>query len=160
MGSERAAALAADFAAANEEARQFAGSCTDADWHRNVPGEDWTVGVVLHHIAEGHTNGLRWLRSMASGEGVSESAEDIDKANAAHATRAGSVGQVETTLPLANNGVLLEQALRALTDEELDRSAPFGPADGRMLPTGDLAAVAARHTRSHLSSALSAIGRG
>jgi hypothetical protein len=160
MGSERAAALAADFAAANEEARQFAGSCTDADWHRNVPGEDWTVGVVLHHIAEGHANGLRWLRSMASGEGVSESAEDIDKANAAHATRAGSVGQVETTLPLANNGVLLEQALRALTDEELDRSAPFGPADGRMLPTGDLAAVAARHTRSHLSSALSAIGRG
>ena len=160
MGSERAAALAADFAAANEEARQFAGSCTDADWHRNVPGEDWTVGVVLHHIAVGHANGLRWLRSMASGEGVSESAEDIDKANAAHATRAGSVGQVETTLPLANNGVLLEQALRALTDEELDRSAPFGPADGRMLPTGDLAAVAARHTRSHLSSALSAIGRG
>ena len=160
MGSERAAALAADFAAANEEDRQFAGSCTDADWHRNVPGEDWTVGVVLHHIAEGHANGLRWLRSMASGEGVSESAEDIDKANAAHATRAGSVGQVETTLPLANNGVLLEQALRALTDEELDRSAPFGPADGRMLPTGDLAAVAARHTRSHLSSALSAIGRG
>ena len=159
MGSERAAALAADFAAANEEARQFAGSCTDADWHRNVPGEDWTVGVVLHHIAEGHANGLRWLRSMASGEGVSESAEDIDKANAAHATRAGSVGQVETTLPLANNGVLLEQALRALTDEELDRSAPFGPADGRMLPTGDLAAVAARHTRSHLSSARSAIAR-
>ena len=83
MGSERAAALAADFAAANEAALQFAGSCSDADWNRRVPGEDWTVGVVLHHIAEGHTNGLRWLRSMASGEGVSETAEDIDNANAA-----------------------------------------------------------------------------
>jgi hypothetical protein len=159
MGSERAAALAADFAAANGEALQLARSCTDADWHRNVPGEEWTVGVVLHHIAEGHTNGLRWLRSMASGEGVSESAEDIDDANAAHAARASSVDQVETAALLANNGALLEQALRALTDEELDRGAPFGPAGGRMLPTGDLAAVAARHTRSHLSSALSAIAR-
>jgi hypothetical protein len=159
VGSERAAALAADFAAANGEALQFARSCTDADWHRNVPGEDWTVGVVLHHIAEGHTNGLRWLRSMASGEGVSESAEDIDTANAAHAARASSVDQVETAALLANNGGLLEQALLALTDEELDRGAPFGPAGGRMLPTGDLAAVAARHTRSHLSSALSAIAR-
>ena len=159
MGSERAAALAADFAAANEAALQFAGSCSDADWNRRVPGEDWTVGVVLHHIAEGHTNGLRWLRSMASGEGVSETAEDIDNANAAHAVRAGTVGQVETAALLAHNGALLEQALRSLTDEELDCSAPFGPAGDRKLPTADLAAVAARHTRGHLSSAQSTIAR-
>jgi DinB superfamily len=160
MGSERGAALAAEFAAANEEALQFAGSCTDADWHRNVPGEEWTVGVVLHHIAESHVHASHWVRSMACGEGVSESAEEVDRANAAHSLRARSVGQVETAALLASNGALMEQTLRALSDEELDRSAPFGPAGGRMLPTRDLAAVPARHHRDHLLSAKAAVTAG
>ena len=56
-----------------------------------VPGEDWPVGVVLHHIAEGHGQASRWLQAMSSGEGVPETAEDIDRANAAHAVRAESV---------------------------------------------------------------------
>jgi DinB family protein len=159
MPSERAAELAADFAAANEEALQFAGSCTDVDWKVDVPGEGWTVGVVLHHVAEQHAQFLRWLRSMTSGEGVSESAEDIDRANADHAERATSIGQVETAVLLANNGARIEQALRMLSDEELDRRAPFGPAGGRVLPTGDLAAVVARHTREHLASAKQAVAR-
>ena len=160
MGSERAAALAADFAAANEEALHFTGSCSDAEWTLLVPEEGWTVGVVLHHIAEGHGLQLRWVRSMIRGEGVPESAEDIDRANAAHAVRAGSAGQVETAVLLANNGALMEQALRALSDEDLAREAPFGPAGGREFPTGDLAAVAARHTRDHLASAKAAVARG
>jgi hypothetical protein len=159
MGSERAASLADDFAAANEEALHFTGSCSDAEWALQVPGEGWTVGVVLHHIAEGHGHSLRWLRSMVSGEGVPESAEEIDRANAAHALRAGSVGQVETAVLLANNGALLEQALRGLSDDDLAREAPFGPAGGQAFPTGDLAPVAARHTRDHLARAKAAVAR-
>jgi hypothetical protein len=122
-----------------------------------VPGEEWTVGVVLHHIAEGHAHGVEWLGEMASGRGVSETAEEIDRDNAAHAARAGSVGQVETVALLQTNGSRLEEMLRGLSDEELDRSAPFGPAGGRSFPTVDLAAVPARHTREHLSHACGAL---
>ena len=57
---------------------------------------------------------------------------------------------------LEDNGARLEAVLRELSDEELDRSAPFGPAGGRVLPTVDLAAVPARHTREHLAHARSA----
>ena len=114
----------------------------------SVPGEGWSVGVVLHHIAEGHAHGTRWLEGMARGEGVAETAEDIDRVNAAHAVRAEAVGPAETVALLEVNGNLLEEALRVLSDEDLDRTAPFGPAAGRQLPTGDLAAVAARHTAS------------
>ena len=159
MPSERAAAIAADFANANEEALHFAGSCTDADWKVDVPGEGWTVGVVLHHIAEQHAHFLSWLRRMTSGEGVSESADDIDRANADHAERAASIGQIETAVLLANNGARIEQALRMLSDEDLDRSAPFGPAGGRSLSMSDLAAVVARHTREHLAHAKQAVAR-
>ncbi len=66
-------------------------------------------------------------------------------------------GQAETAALLQANGSRLEEALRRLSDEELDRSSAFGPAGGRPLPTEQLAAVAARHTREHLAHARSAV---
>jgi hypothetical protein len=157
MASERALAVAADFAAANHDALQLAGSCSDAEWALVVPGEGWNVGVVFHHIGEGHAQMLRWLQSMVTGEGVPESAEDIDQANAAHAVRAAAVGQVETAVLLANNGALMEQMIRGLSDDELDRRASFGPAGGRFFSTYELASVPARHTRDHLSRVMRAV---
>jgi uncharacterized damage-inducible protein DinB len=154
--SERSDALASDFARANGKALAFARSCTDEQWARTVPGEGWSVGVVLHHIAEGHAHGVRWLGEMASGRGVTDTADEIDRDNAAHAARASSVPQEETVALLETNGSRLEDTLRGLSDEDLDRSAPFGPAGGRSFPTGELAAVPARHTLEHLSHAMDA----
>jgi uncharacterized damage-inducible protein DinB len=159
MATERATELADDFAAANGEAIAFARSCSEADWALPVPGEGWTVGVVLHHIAEGHSHAYHWLRAMASGEGVAESAEDIDRANAEHAVRAEDADSAETVALLEEKGARLVLTLRKLSDEDLARTAPFGPAGGRMLPTADLAPVAARHTREHLAHARSAVRR-
>jgi uncharacterized damage-inducible protein DinB len=157
MASERSGELADDFARANAEALEFARSCTDEQWSLTVPGEGWAVGVVLHHIAEGHAHGVRWLGEMAGGQGVSDTAEAIDKENAAHAVRAESAARDETVALLRVNGSQLEEVLRGLSDEELERAAPFGPAGGRSLPTEDLAAVSARHTREHLSHAHGAV---
>jgi DinB superfamily len=158
VASERSTALADDFVAANGEVVAFATSCGEDAWGRPVPGEEWTVGVVVHHIAEGHANALRWLDEMARGDGVSDTAAGIDKANALHAQRAAGVRQAETVALLEANGARLEALLRSLSDEELDRAAPFGPAGGRALPTGALAAVAARHAREHLAHAKEAAG--
>jgi hypothetical protein len=155
--AERSDALASDFGRANGKALAFARSCTDDQWARTVPGEGWSVGVVLHHIAEGHAHGVRWLGEMASGRGVTDTAEEIDRDNAAHAARAGAVGQDETVALLRTNGTRLEETLRGLSDEDLDRSAAFGPAGGRSFPTGELAAVPTRHTLEHLSHAMEAV---
>ncbi len=155
--AERSDALASDFAKANGKALAFACSCTDEQWARTVPGEGWTVGVVLHHIAEGHAHGVRWVGEMASGRGVTDTAEEIDRDNAAHAARAGAVGQGQTVALLQTNGSRLEETLRGLSDEDLERSAPFGPAGGRAFPTGELAAVPTRHTLEHLAHAMDAV---
>jgi|SRR5580658_9217242 uncharacterized damage-inducible protein DinB len=157
MASERATQLADDFAAANAEAIAFAQSCSEAEWVIAVPGEGWTVGVVLHHIAEGHAHAYAWLPAMARGEGVTESGDDIDRANAEHARRAEAVGTAETAALLQEEGERLASLLRQLSDEELDQEAPFGPAGGRLLSTADLAPVAARHTREHLDHARAAV---
>jgi hypothetical protein len=159
MASERGSALADDFAAANAEAIAFARSCRADEWATTVPGENWSVGVVLHHIAEGHGQATRWLRAMSSGQGVPESAADIDRANAAHAVEAGSIGAVETLALLEARGAELETVLRQLDDAQLDRTAPFGPAGGQVFPTAELAPVAARHTREHLAHARAAVSR-
>jgi len=150
---ERAAAFADELAAVNGEAVDFVRSCSEEQWRTMVPGEDWTVGVVLHHIAEGHANGLRWLRAMSRGDAVTESAEDIDRWNDAHARRSAGMGRAETLALLLENGARTEAALRRLTDEELDRTAPFGPAGGGSLPAGAMAEVVARHAREHLAHA-------
>ena len=156
MASERAAALADDFGAANGEAVAFARTCSAVAWKVPVPGEEWTVGVVLHHIGESYGTSARWLAGMARGEGVPETAEEIDRANAVHAVQVACTTPAETFALLMDGGPRLEAQLRALSDEELDRSAPFGPAGGRVFPTVDLAAVPARHTREHLAHARAA----
>jgi hypothetical protein len=156
--SERAAALADDFVRANADAVSFAGRCPVDAWARTVSGEEWTVGVILHHIAESHENSRRWLVGMACGEGVSDTVASIDEANAAHAVGAASVTPTETVALLETNGARLEAVLRGFSDEDLDRTAPFGPAGGQTFSTGDLAPVAARHTREHLGHARSAAG--
>jgi uncharacterized damage-inducible protein DinB len=153
LGSERAAAFADDFAAVNAQAVAFARSCGADDWARPVPGEDWSVGVVLHHIAEGHANGYRWLSAMSAGTAVTDSAEDIDRANAEHARRAESAGAADTVALLEENGDRLEDLLRSLSDEQLDRTAPFGPAGGAVFATADFAPVTARHAQEHLEHA-------
>jgi hypothetical protein len=159
MASERGAALAADFAAANAEAIAFVEHCNEDEWRVAVPEEGWSVGVVLHHIAEGYGQATRWLQAMRSGRGVTETAADIDRANAAHAVRAGSVDPVETIALLEMRGAELETLLRQLSDEQLDRTAAFGPAGGQVLPCAELAPVAASHTREHLAHARDALGR-
>jgi DinB superfamily len=159
MPSERAATLADDFCAANADAIAFARSCREDEWAVLVPGEEWSVGVVLHHIAEGHGQTTRWLRAMSSGQGVTDTAADIDRANAAHARAAGSVGPSETITLLSERGAELEALLRLLDDDQLDRVAPFGPAGGQVFGTGELAPVAARHTREHLAHACGALRR-
>jgi hypothetical protein len=157
--SERGTVLADDFAAANAEVIAFARSCSEDEWRTAVPGENWPVGVVLHHIAEGHGQASRWLQAMSNGEAVPETATDIDRANAAHAVRAESVDPVETIALLEIRGRELEGLLRRLDDEQLDRSAPFGPAGGQVFPCAELAPVTARHAREHLAHARSTLGR-
>jgi hypothetical protein len=155
--NERAEGFADDFAAANQDVIDFAGSCSDVQWQTIVPGEEWTVGVVIHHIAESHTNGLRWLEAMARGEAVTDTVSDIEERNIAHARRSSGIPIATTIALLRENGQHTEEALRRFSDEELARTALFGPAEGRSLPAEGMAAVLANHAREHLSHARAAL---
>jgi hypothetical protein len=155
--SGRGDVLAGAFTAINEEAIAFALSCSPEEWSTMVPGEEWTVGVVLHHIADGHTSGMAWLQSMARGEAVNDSAGDVDSHNLDHARTHAEASIEDTVALLRENGSRVEAFLRTLTEEELAQTAPFGPADGREFAAGSFAEVLAGHARGHLAHAREAL---
>jgi hypothetical protein len=155
-----AADIARDFEAANDEAVRFAEACTTAQWGTLVPGENWSVGVVLHHIAVGHLQCLRWLGHLSGGEAVPDTAAQIDADNAQHARDCADVGITETVEALRANGARLAGFMRSLGDDQLARSAPFGPGNGVEVTTDQLAAVASRHCRVHLAAARDAAAPG
>jgi len=157
MTSARAAELADNYVAANQEVIAFARSCTDEQWATMVPGEAWPVSVVIHHIAEAHAGAREWLETMVNGDAVTTTMEDIDGRNGEHAIRSSDVSIDDTVALLESNGVLMEAVLRRLTDEDLARTAPFGPANGQPLPVEQLAAVTAGHALGHLAHARDAL---
>lgn len=158
--SDVAGQLAGDLEAANDEAIAFVESCSDGQWSTTVAGEDWTVGVVLHHIARGHGQMLDWLDHSRRGEAILKTAAEIDDDNARHAVEFADVSRKETIEALRIHGAALAELLRGLQSDELTRSAAFGPGNGMEVTAERLAPVAVRHCLSHLAGARGALESG
>ncbi|HXQ44424.1 MAG TPA: DinB family protein [Acidimicrobiales bacterium] len=152
--------IADDFAAANGEAIAFVEGCTDGQWTTVVGGEDWPVGVVLHHIAVGHLQMIDWLGLARRGQEITTKASEIDADNARHARDFAAVARDETIEGLRRHGAHLAEVIRGLSRAELATTASFGPGDGVEVPTEQLALVAARHCRTHLDAARNALESG
>ncbi len=125
-----------------------------------VPGEDWPVGVVVHHIAVGHRQMLDWLDRARRGDAITKTASEIDADNARHARAFAGVTRADTAEELRRHGAALRERIGGLSAEELAMSVPFGPGDGMAVTTEQLASVAARHCRTHLGGARSVVESG
>jgi len=152
--------MAGDFDAANDEAIAFVETCTDGHWTTMVDGEDWPVGVVIHHIAVGHLQMTDWLGLARRGEAITTSAAEIDADNARHAHDFAGVTRADTIDGLRRHGAALAQLIRGLGPSELSTSTAFGPANGMEVTTEQLVLVAARHCRTHLADARAALESG
>ncbi len=152
--------MAGDFDAANDEAIAFVEACTDGHWTTMVVGEDWPVGVVLHHVAVGHLQMIDWLGRARCGEAITTSAAEIDADNERHAHDFAGVTRADTIDGLRRHGAALAQLIRGLDRRELSTSTAFGPADGMAVTTEQLVLVAARHCRTHVAGARAALESG
>lgn len=157
MSSQKANELADTFVAANAEVIEFAQSCSPEQWQTTVSGEEWPVSVVIHHIAMGHEGARVWLETMTRGEPVTITGSGIDDNNVVHAEQYAGATVEETVALLQANGSLMEAVLRGLSDEDLERTAPFGPAGGQEMPVAALAEVTPKHALGHLASAREAV---
>ena len=70
MVASKANALAVELERANDEVAAFALACSPEQWRAVVRGEQWPVGVVVHHVAVGHDLMRRWLGRVAAGDDI------------------------------------------------------------------------------------------
>lgn len=143
---------------ANAEFVAFVATCTDDDWGRVCAAEGWPVGVVAHHIAWGHAVAAGWIRTIRSGKDVPGSPQTHDAGNEAKAAEMAGVSRDEVIRIADRNLNELTALLRSLTEEDLEKSATFGPAGGVNMSVDNLAG-ARGHLDRHLRSIRAAVGR-
>lgn len=104
----------------------FAGTLTDAEWSTRVlPRDGRKIGVVVHHVASVYPVEIQLAETLGAGKPVTGvTAEDINAMNAAHAREHEAVAKGETLDLLRRNSAKAAAAIRALSDEQLDRAAP------------------------------------
>ena len=123
--SKRAQALADRLEEGARALASFAGALTDAEWETRVPKDGRKVGVVVHHVASVYPVEMKLSLVLATGNPVTGlTTADINAMNAAHATENDDVSQEATLDLLRRNSAAAAAAIRALSDDELDRAAP------------------------------------
>ena len=77
--------VAGRFSTLNNDLISFVENCSDEDWKKVCPGEDWTIGVVVRHTAGAHYGLTDLAKLLAAGEPLPEiSMDTIDELNAQH----------------------------------------------------------------------------
>lgn len=122
----RAEDLASQLDAATQEAIETVQNCSDERWHTPVPNDGRSVGVLCHHMATGDLPIGQLVEAIAYGRPMPPiTAEVINQGNARHAQQFANVGKADTVALLQQNGSSASAVVRALSDEQLDRSADF-----------------------------------
>jgi hypothetical protein len=123
--SVRAHALAERLEQGANALALLASSLSDRQWNVVIPRDGRTIGVVVHHVATVYPIEIQLAQTLAAGkpiEGVTM--DDVHAMNAAHAKAHAGVTREEAVALLRQNSLVAATAIRALSDEELDRAAP------------------------------------
>lgn len=156
--SERANALADQFAAANAELVNLLESATPAQLATTCAGEHWPVLLTARHVAISYRVVGSWIRKVANGQEVPVTRDQIDEGNAQHAAQFPAPDRDEVLTLLRDNAAKTTEMIRGLSDEQLATGAAMGPAEGHTL-TADQAIrhVLLKHIKDHLSGIRDAI---
>jgi hypothetical protein len=153
MNNQRADALADRLEQGARALGAFASRLTDAQWRTRVPKDGRTVGVIVHHVASVYPLEIQLAQSLAEGkpiEGVTFDA--VHDMNAKHAIENGAVTKEEALDLLRRNSADAAAAIRALSDEQLDRAATVSlNSDAPLTCQFMLEDHAVRHSYHHLA---------
>ena len=159
--SARANALAERLEHGAEALAILAAGLTDADWHTAIPHDGRAIGVIVHHVGTMYPLEIELAQVLAAGKPVvGVTWAKVHEINAAHARAHAEVTKSEALLLLQKNSTLAAAAIRALTDEELDRAAPASLyANAPITCQFMLEDHAVRHSYHHLAKIRSAVAR-
>ncbi len=151
--SRRANALAERLEAGARALAAVASTLTDAQWHTRIPGDGRTVGVVVHHVASMYPLEIQLSQTLAAGRPIGGVTwEAVHEINTRHAQEHANVTKEAAIDLLQRNSAAAAAAIRALSDEQLDRAAAISlNADAPLTCQFMLEDHAVRHSYHHLA---------
>ena len=159
--SARAEALADRFNHEHNEVLRFVEGCSAADWQAMVSDDQCSVGVLAQHIAIGYELETEMIRGMVIGQpppAPLQSWELLNEMNARNAEELRDVSPEAALTRLCDGADRAERFVRALSDEELARTAAIPLLGGatasveQMIEQGLVG-----HPGGHLTSARAAL---
>lgn len=160
--SRRAEALAARIEEGAASLAAFAEGISEAEWSMPVSASDGrSVGVIVHHVASMYPIEVELARTIASGKAVTDVTwEVVAELNAKHAHDQEEVTKTAALDLLRRNSRQAAAGVRAFTDDDLDRAAPFSLSFGAPVTAQFvLEDHAVRHSWHHLARIRKALGR-
>jgi len=160
----RAESLAARIEEGAAGLAAFAEGVSETEWHTPVPGsgrDGRSVGVIVHHVASVYSIEIDLARTIASGTAVTDVTwEAVADMNAKHAADQVSVTKTVAIELLRKNSRQAAAAVRAFTDDELDRAASFSLSFGAPVTAQFVIEDhAVRHSWHHLARIRAALHR-
>ena len=142
----------------------FAEGLSEAEWRTPMSGsgrDRRSVGVLVHHVASVYPIEIDLARAIASGKAVTDVTwEVVAKLNDNHAHEQSGVTKAAALELLRRNSREAAAAVRAFTDDELDRAAPFSLSFGAPVTAQFVVEDhALRHSWHHLARIRTALGR-
>jgi len=149
----RSEALARRLELGAQALADLAGRLSETEWHSRVK-DGRKVGVVVHHVATMYPLEIQLAQTLAAGQPITGVTWDaIHELNARHAKENDEVTQEQALDLLRRNSTAAAAAIRALSDEELDRAAPVSlNADAPLTCQFLLEDHAVRHSYHHLAA--------
>ena len=125
--SIRAATLADRIEEGSELLATFAETLTDDEWKFPVTSHDKRpIGIIVDHVANMYPIEIGAVQAIAGGNAVTDVTwEVVAQINAKHAEENVNVTKTEAVELLRKNSRDAAEAVRKLTDAELDTAAPF-----------------------------------
>ena len=152
--SRRSDALADRLEHGARELAAFASALTDAEWQTRIPHDGRKIGVVVHHVATMYPLEIQLAQKLGQGEPVAGVSWDVvHEINAGHASEFEAVTKEAALDLLRRNSAAAAAAIRALSDEQLDRAAPVSlNSDAPLTCQFMLEDHAVRHSYHHLAA--------
>jgi DinB superfamily len=123
--SQRAQALADRLEQGARALVDFASGLTDAQWQARIPHDGRKIGVIVHHVANMYPLEMQVAQLVAGATPVvGLTMANVDEINAGHAKEQDGVTKEAALQFVQRNSATAAAAIRALTDEELDRAVP------------------------------------
>jgi len=142
----------------------FAEGLSEKEWRTPVSEggrAGRSVGVIVHHVASVYPIEIDLARAIASGKAVTDVTWDVvADLNAKHAHEQAGVTKAAALDLLRRNSREAAAAVRAFTNDELDRAAPFSMSYGAPVTAQFVIEDhALRHSWHHLARIRKALGR-